>query len=55
MITIGGKNYNAETVSGFDTYSGFAAKIVTGVNTKSGEAVAIFANGNWQFVNPLVK
>jgi hypothetical protein len=55
MITINGKNYNAETVQGFDTYSGYEAKIVTGVNTKSGEAVAIFANGNWQFINPFVK
>jgi hypothetical protein len=54
-IEINGKNYNAETVQGFDTYSGYEAKIVTGVNTKSGEAVAIFANGNWQFINPLVK
>jgi len=43
MITIGGKKYSAETVSGFDTYSGFPAKIVTGVNTKSGGAVAIFS------------
>jgi hypothetical protein len=55
MITIGGKKYNAETVSGFDTYSGFAAKIVAGVNTQSGEAVAIFVNDGWQFVNPLVE
>jgi hypothetical protein len=55
MIAIGGKKYNAETVSGFDTYNGFAAKIFTGVNTKSGEAVAIFVNGNWQFINLLVE
>jgi hypothetical protein len=55
MITIGGKKYSAETVSVFDSYSGFPAKIVTGVNTKSGEAVAIFVSGNWQFVNPLVE
>jgi hypothetical protein len=55
MITINGKKYSAETVPGFDTYRGFAVKIVTGVNTKSGEAAAIFANGNWQFINPLVK
>ncbi len=55
MITIGGKKYDAKTVSGFDNYNGYQAKIVTGVNTQSGEAVAIFARNIWQFVNPLVK
>lgn len=55
MITIGNKKYNARTVPGFDSYNGYSAKIVTGVNTQSGEAVAIFASGIWQFVNPSVK
>ncbi|WP_155761804.1 hypothetical protein [Alteromonas mediterranea] len=55
MITIGDKKYNAETVSGFDTYSGYTAIIVSGVNTKSGQAVAIFVGSDWQFINPYVK
>lgn len=41
MIRINGKKYNAETVPGFDSYQGHEAKIVSGVNTQSGKAVAI--------------
>lgn len=52
MIEIGGKMYLAETVTGFEFYNGLDAKIVSGVNTPSGNAVAIRVYGAWQFVNP---
>ena len=55
MIEIDGKKYSAETVPGFDIYDGHEAKIVTGVNTTSGQAVAIQVNDTWQFINPLVR
>lgn len=55
MITINGKNYSANTVIGFDNYRGHKAKIVSGVNTQSGKAVAILISEKWHFVNPLVK
>ena len=55
MLTINGKNYNASTVIGFDNYRGHEAKIVSGVNTPSGEAVAMLVSGKWHFINPLVK
>jgi len=55
MIEIDGKNYKTETVLGFDNFDGHEAKIVTGVNTPSGQAVAIQVNGTWQFINPSVR
>lgn len=55
MIEITGKKYSAETVPGFDSYMGYEAKIVTGVNTPSGQAVAIQVNVTWQFINNLVR
>jgi hypothetical protein len=55
MLTINGKKYNAETVPGFDIYQGHEAKIVSGVITQSGEAVAILVSEKWQFINASVK
>ena len=55
MIEIRGKKYCAETVQGFDNYNGYEAKIVSGVNTPSGQSVAIKINGAWQFINPCVR
>ncbi|WP_394222671.1 hypothetical protein [Alteromonas gracilis] len=55
MINIDGKNYIARTVEGFEDYRGFSAKIVSNVNTISGEAVAVKVGTKWQFVNPTVK
>jgi hypothetical protein len=55
MIEIDGQNYKAETVLGFDSYGGHEAIIVTGVNTPSGQAVAIQVNGTWQFIKPSVR
>ncbi len=55
MIIINGKKYKAETVPGFDTYNKLPAKIVSGVNTHSGEAVSIMNCGVWEFINPLVQ
>lgn len=55
MITVNGKKYNARTVDGFDSYNCYQAKIVSGVNTKSGEAAAILMDKKWKFINPSVK
>ena len=55
MINIDGKHYVARTFFGFEEYRGFPAKIVSNVNTISGEAVAVKVGSKWQFVNPAVK
>jgi hypothetical protein len=55
MITINGKNYNTNTAIGFNIYCDHEAKIVSGVNTPSGEAVTMLVSGKWHFINPIVK
>lgn len=51
MITVEGKVYQTVDAGIFVEYGSFPAKVVTGANTLSGEAVVIWLHDQWRFVN----